>query len=171
MTRELERVLVIGYGNPGRRDDGLGPKLVEALEQRDFPGVTFDADYQLTIEHASDAAEHDVVLFIDAACKGPEPVGFRALAAGEAITFSSHSVSPGGVLALAKQGFGKSPRAYVLGVRGYEFNEFGEGLTERARSNLDEAIAFIEPIIRQRTFNVHAAAVGAPTATGVDGDH
>jgi DNA-binding response OmpR family regulator len=44
------RVLVIGYGNPGRLDDGLGPALAETLQRLDLPGVTVDADYQLTAE-------------------------------------------------------------------------------------------------------------------------
>jgi len=66
-------VLVIGYGNPGRRDDGLGPALAERLQELRLPGVDVDADYQLTVEDAAAAAEHDVVVFADAAQAGPEP--------------------------------------------------------------------------------------------------
>ncbi|MBV8574206.1 MAG: hypothetical protein JOZ58_04080, partial [Acetobacteraceae bacterium] len=33
------RVLVLGYGNPGRQDDGLGPAAVAEIDRRAFPGV------------------------------------------------------------------------------------------------------------------------------------
>ena len=37
------KALVIGYGNPGRLDDGLGPALAEAVEKLDLPGlITLD---------------------------------------------------------------------------------------------------------------------------------
>ena len=48
------RVLVIGYGNPGRQDDGLGAAVIERLEALGLEGVTVDADYQLNIEDAAD---------------------------------------------------------------------------------------------------------------------
>ena len=28
----MSSILIYGYGNPGRQDDGLGPTLVDALE-------------------------------------------------------------------------------------------------------------------------------------------
>lgn len=163
VTTHPPTVLLIGYGNPGRRDDGLGPAFAAALEQERLPGVTVDADYQLTVEDAAAATQHDVVLFVDADCVGPEPFSFQRLESGERLSFSSHSVSPGGVLALARELFGARTQAYVLGIRGYAFNEFGEGLTTRARANLDAALAFLKPVILRRTFsNAVVAPAGAP---------
>lgn len=157
------RILVLGYGNPGRRDDGLGPAAAAALEARRLAGVTVESDYQLTVEDAADVATHDVVVFVDAACQGPEPFAFRRVVPGDGMSFSSHSASPEGVLGLAGDLFGAHPEGYVLGIRGYEFNEFGEGLSERARANLAAALAFVEPLILNRTFAGHAASpAGAP---------
>ena len=51
----------------GRLDDGLGAAFAEAMEQIAPPGVDISADYQLTIEDAADVAEHDFVIFVDAA--------------------------------------------------------------------------------------------------------
>ena len=45
-------MLLIGYGNPGRGDDGLGPALSEAVAARSLPGLEVDTDYQLVAEHA-----------------------------------------------------------------------------------------------------------------------
>ena len=50
------KILVYGYGNPGRQDDGLGVALVEELEQwvatEKIPGLDFDSNYQLNAEDA-----------------------------------------------------------------------------------------------------------------------
>ena len=76
-TASPATVLVIGYGNPGRLDDGLGPALAEALAALELPGVTVEANYQLTVEDAAAVAEHDVVVFADASVNGPEPYSFQ----------------------------------------------------------------------------------------------
>ncbi len=148
---------MIGYGNPGRLDDGLGPAFVAALDALDLPGVTTDSDYQLTVEDAAPVAEHDVVVFVDAACVGPEPFGFSKLAPGDSSSFSTHSVRADGVLALAEELFGARTAGYLLGIRGYEFNEFGERLSGGARANLAAALAFFEPVLRERNFERSAS--------------
>ena len=138
------RVLVLCYGNPGRLDDGLGPALGAELEQADLPeNVTVDIDYQLTVEDAAEAAAHDVVIFADAAVAGPEPFAFGPLAPGDPESFSTHAVTAEAVLALAGKLFGKIPDGYALAIRGYEFNEFGERLSERASENLERAREFL----------------------------
>ena len=53
-----KRILVLGYGNPGRQDDGLGPAVAAGIDSLGWPGVsTLDA-YQLNIEDAIDVAAH-----------------------------------------------------------------------------------------------------------------
>jgi hydrogenase maturation protease len=141
-------VLVLGYGNPSRFDDGLGPAMADAIEALHLPGVSTDSDYQLTVEDAAAAAKHDVVVFADAAESGDEPFSFVPATPERELSFSTHSVTPGAVLLLAKTAFGASPRGYILGIRGYKFNEFGEGLTEKARMNLNKSIDYIKKIIR-----------------------
>ncbi len=139
-----EPVLLIGYGNPGRLDDGLGPALASMIEARAIPSVTVDVDYQLIVEHAEQAARHKVVIFADAAVAGPEPFAFEPLApAPVEIEFSSHSLTPAAVLAMACDLFGAQPVGYTLAIRGYAFDEFGERLTPTAQRNLDEAAHFL----------------------------
>jgi hydrogenase maturation protease len=145
-------VLVYGYGNPGRRDDGLGPALIAALEQLGLAGVTLDANYQLTVEDAALVAQHDVVVFVDADAAGPEPFWFGAIEPANDLSFSTHSVRPEAVLALARGALGGRTAGYLLGIRGYEFDEFGEELSEGARRNLDAALAFIERALAERKF-------------------
>ncbi len=145
----MRRKLVIGFGNPGRRDDGLGPALAAWLEGRGLPGVSVDSDYQLTVEDAEAVARQEVVVFADASVGGSEPFYFQRVQPRGSPGFSSHSVEPGEVLALAEAIFGARPEAYVLGIRGYAFNEFGEGLSERAHANLAAASDFLERVLRE----------------------
>jgi hydrogenase maturation protease len=141
----MPETLLIGYGNPGRLDDGLGPALAEAVEKMNIGGVTVDSDYQLTVEDAVTVADHNVVIFADADVGGPEPFYLKKLdPANSTLSFSSHSVSPGALVAMAEELFHKKVKAYILGIRGYEFNEFGERLSDKAKLNLAEATRFIE---------------------------
>ena len=149
-------VLLIGYGNPGRQDDGLGPALAEAVEGLHLHGVTVEADYQLTVEDAASAAAHRYVVFADAAMGGPGPFFFRAVPPASPGSISTHSVEPGAVMALARDLFGAESRGYALGVRGYRFHEFGEALSEEARANLAAALRFIVPVLQERTFDMAA---------------
>ena len=62
----VTKILLIGYGNPGRSDDGLGPALAAQIAALGLAGVTVDIDYQLTVDHAALIATQDVVVFADA---------------------------------------------------------------------------------------------------------
>jgi hydrogenase maturation protease len=141
------RILVLGYGNPGRQDDGLGPALAARIDELGWPNITSYDNYQLTIEDALEVAEHDIVWFVDAAKAGPSPYSVRDLSAASSIEFTSHIVSPEAVLAIACQYFGKSPTAFLLAVRGYQF-EFVEELTSGAVDNLRAALAMLTGLIR-----------------------
>ena len=79
MTREHADILLIGFGNPGRLDDGLGPAMTGAIEALGLPGVAVEADYQLTVEDAAELARCKVVVFADADATGPEPFWVRRL--------------------------------------------------------------------------------------------
>jgi len=151
-------VLLIGYGNPGRCDDGLGPALAEAVERLQIPGVTVEADYQLTVEDAAAAATHQYVVFADASVGGREPFSFRAMRPAAHTSFSTHSVEPEAVLALARDLFQADTKGFALGIRGYRFNEFGEALSDEARENLAAALGFIAPVLKACSFDALASA-------------
>lgn len=142
------RILVYGYGNPGRQDDGLGPALADRIEAGKPAGVSVDAAYQLAIEDAADIAGYDVVVFVDADMEGPEPYSMRRLEPSASITFTSHLIGPESVLALCGQMYGKTPECWLLGIRGHAY-DFGEELTEKARENLEEAFAYLIDFIEQ----------------------
>jgi len=141
------RILVLGYGNPGRQDDGLGPAAVAEIESLGWPNLTAFDNYQLNIEDAMEVAAHDVVWFVDAAKTGPSPYAVHNVSPAASIEFTSHLVRPEAVLAIASQYYGASPQAFVLAIRGYEF-EFIEALTPGATDNLHAALAMLTERLR-----------------------
>ena len=133
---------LIGYGNPGRCDDGLGPAFAARIAARRLPGLDVSTDYQLTVDHALQIAGAKRVVFADALMNTDAPFTFASLAPAPSHDLSSHSLSPASVLALAATLFGARPEAYVLGIAGKEFGEVREGLSAVAEDNLRQAEAF-----------------------------
>jgi len=66
----MKKILVYGYGNPGRQDDALGvlcAKRIKQWAEEHFPGaVDVDMNYQLNIEDAEKISHYDQVIFADA---------------------------------------------------------------------------------------------------------
>ncbi|NEX15543.1 MAG: Ni/Fe hydrogenase [Halochromatium sp.] len=64
-------ILVLGYGNPSRGDDALGPLLIDRLQQLQvvgrLAGVELLTDFQPQIEHLLDLLGRERVIFVDAA--------------------------------------------------------------------------------------------------------
>lgn len=141
------RVLVIGYGNPGRQDDGLGPAAAAWIGALGWPGLTAFDNYQLNIEDAVDVAAHDVVWFVDATKTGTAPYEVHDVIAAARIEFTSHIVRPAAILAIARQYYDRTPQAFLLAIRGYEF-AFVEDLTPPAAENLDAALVMLTGRIR-----------------------
>lgn len=135
-------MLLIGFGNPGRGDDGLGPAFSERISARNVPGLEVDTDYQLVAEHALAVSAHDLVIFADAEIGGKAPYSFKEIDPGSPETLGSHSLRPETVLALSETLYGALPRAFLLGIAGYDYGEVKEGLTEQAAANLDTAEMF-----------------------------
>lgn len=138
----LKPVLVIGIGNPSRGDDALGPMLIERLEALDLPEVELLTDFQLQIEYAYDLQGRKTVIFADACVSGLEPYAFEPVEPAEDTSYSSHALSPAAVLHGYRKLYGTPPKAYVLAIRGYEF-ELGEGLSTPAATNLVAALGWL----------------------------
>lgn len=143
-------MLLIGYGNPGREDDGLGPAFAERIAKRNLPGIDIDIDYQLSVDHALAIGSAELVVFADASIEAEQPFTFSPAEVGPVVNLSSHSVTPATALTLAQTLYGKMPQAFILGIAGYRFDEVREGLTPDATSNLDKAEAFFLDWLSER---------------------
>jgi hydrogenase maturation protease len=132
-------VVVLGWGNPSRGDDALGPLLCDRLaewlpERSDGGSVAVFQDFQLQIEHALDLVDRDLVLFIDAALDVLPPYALTRIAPRQDASHSTHALSPQAVLAVFEQVQGRvPPPAWLLRVRGESF-DLGEPLSENANA-------------------------------------
>jgi hydrogenase maturation protease len=140
-------MLLIGYGNPGRGDDGLGPLLVERLRALALPGLALDADYQLTPEMAADLVGHSCVVFADASLEPLPAPRLSPVKPRIPASFSSHGLQPGEVLYLAQRLFQAHPEAFVLAMPGQAFGQFHEGLSARAEQQLQLAVEQIRALL------------------------
>lgn len=158
------RVLVYGYGNPGRQDDGLGTALISRLEEARLPGVDLECNYQLNIEDADTISSYDAVIFVDAAREGQEPYSFCRIRPSEEIAFTTHAMSPGSVLALCHDIHNRTPVAYLLAIPGYMW-EMAEGITCEAALNLEAAFVFLVSFLRSGKAGIVEHAV-SPKSDG-----
>ena len=145
------KILLIGFGNPAREDDGLGIAVAETVEKMGIEGVTVDSNYQLTVEDAATITEHDIVIFADASIDGEEPFSFSEITPSDNPQMDSHSMEPDSLMGLAKEVFNAKTEGYILGIRGYSFSMFTETMTKKALENLEKTLNFILPMLRSGT--------------------
>ena len=156
------QVLIIGYGNTYCRDDGVALYILNAIRKRanlkilqpdedglDELGHPIDTImvHQLIPELAPSLANYQKVLFADAH-KGTIPEEVRIVPVQEEYGFHAvtHHMSPGMLLAMARQTHHFAPVAYLISVKGEDF-DFGLGLSESCRCRADSAIQKILELV------------------------
>lgn len=131
-------VLLVGYGNPLRGDDGAGRRVAEALfDAWPESEVRVEASHQLLIELSAAVAEAGFVVFVDAAAAGtPGEVVERPVFASAASDDSlTHFLTPETVMAAARLWYGRAPAARLLTVCGGRFAH-GESFSPRVAAAL-----------------------------------
>jgi hydrogenase maturation protease len=136
--------LIYGIGNDGRQDDGLGLAFIDRLEQiHPRPRARLCRTYQLGLEDADLISRYTRVLFVDAT-KDAAVESFTLSVPEPKLDFSftSHAISVPSILATTQQCFDHVPEAYVLAIRGYEW-ELQQGLSMSAQHNLSHSVEFL----------------------------
>jgi hydrogenase maturation protease len=140
-------ILIYGYGNPGRQDDGLGNAFVDDFSQwikmQGKTGFEFDSNYQLNIEDSTAISDKDLVIFIDASTEDIKDFILTPVNSETQVTFTTHAASPGYIVQLCHELYGREPAVFLLHIRGYEW-DFKEGLTQQAQMNLANALEFMK---------------------------
>jgi hydrogenase maturation protease len=145
-------VLVIGYGNPLRGDDGLGWYAAEQLaDSLTVEGVTILAHHQLTPELAEAISRVDLALFIDARCDGrPGELRCEAVAPNQPSSGSfTHQFDPPALLTCAQALYGACPAAFLLSVTGVSFG-YEEALSEPVLGAVPRLLERIHELIDGR---------------------
>ena len=146
------KVLVLGYGNVSRCDDGVGWFVAEELRKRPLPGVEVQTVHQLDIDLAETIHHFDVVIFVDAAVpQNPHAVTRTVVAPDLQSNAIVHSLRPADLLGLAISLFGRSPRGLLFSIRGCNF-DFGMELsapTEEAARIVVEKITELTDLLQR----------------------
>ena len=136
------RWLLVGVGNMLRGDDGFGPMLARALEERGLPALDGGpAPENLTGPILR--AEPDVLLLADAADFGAEPGALRLVDPGELDTGSGSTHDPGFDLLLDYLGRNREMEVALVAVQPatLEFGAVMSGPVEEAVDLVVEVIA------------------------------
>jgi hydrogenase maturation protease len=141
--RSERGLLVIGYGNTLRGDDGVGPRVAETVEALQLPGVRTLVCQQLSPEHAEPVSRARIVVFVDAALDAPREVQLCPLEPGGSSQLMAHAADPRTLLALARDVFGHAPPAWWLTIPVTQLG-FCEELSAEAQRALEEAVGQIQ---------------------------
>lgn len=146
----MNKLLIFGYGNPGRGDDALGSLLAQHIEllkaQRQWHHVDVLTAYQLQIENAMDIAEYRMTLFIDAHSTCSNPYHFSRCQPESDHSYTTHTLTPDALLSVYCRAYKKDPPpCYLLSIHGESF-ELGQSLSKIASKNLNRAITFVEQL-------------------------
>ncbi|MBX3628778.1 MAG: Ni/Fe hydrogenase [Nitrosomonas sp.] len=143
MTRSAKKLFFLGYGNPGRGDDALGPLFIDKIAQLGWEDVCCCSDMQLLVEHVTDLHEYHETVFVDADTVCNAPFEFSPIAAFKDESYTSHALTPAALLYVYQQVYQRDPpAASLLRIRGYNF-ALGDLFSKKAAYNLNAAIQFI----------------------------
>jgi hydrogenase maturation protease len=145
-----QATVVIGYGNPLRADDGVGPAIAAGLADTFRGDAAFAAvvGHQLLPELAEALRGARRVIFVDASVAVPPGrVAVRRVRGRQATAAAlGHAVHPETIVALAEGLYGAAPAAWAVGV-GVQDLSTAEGLSppvsrtaERLRRRLERRI-------------------------------
>ena len=152
-------ILIIGYGNPLRRDDGVGWAVIESVLAQASPDMTCLAVHQLTPELSEGVANADLVILIDASAEGE--AGYihvtPILPSQDNIPIMTHHLSPRGLLDMAQWLYGKTPFTLLITITGADFG-LGEGLSDIVKGK----VASLVNVILWCATNAHHADLTKP---------
>lgn len=145
-------VVVVGYGNALRTDDGLGWYAADRLASDPrLTGVTVLQRRQLMPELALDISTAVLVVLVDAS--HGLPPGTVAVTqverASEATTTWSHHLSPPSVVALAHELYGRAANVFLARC-GVESCEMGDRLSPAVATALPQLVDAVVELIASR---------------------
>ncbi|MCJ7774607.1 MAG: hydrogenase maturation protease [Desulfobacterales bacterium] len=157
-----QEIWIIGYGNPRRGDDGIGPHIVKILKKMilSTERIYFRAIPQLTPDLIEDLQNANFILFIDATVKKLKK-GWQLLKIQpdfSSVPFLTHHVTPAFLLGLFQSVHMRCPSAWLVSVQGYDFGMEDEFYPETQR-NIENAVSFIYRFVNKMTSKKKAEGI------------
>jgi hydrogenase maturation protease len=142
-----DKIVVIGYGNSLRTDDGVGPRVATAVALWELPGLVSIAVHQLTPELVELLALAELAIFVDARlASSRETVEILPLEFSAERGIYGHDCDPRSLLALARAMHGRTPRSWLVTVPATNFS-LGEGLSRTASHGAEQALERIAVLV------------------------
>lgn len=139
--KKSDKIIVLGIGNSGRQDDGLGWLFLDYLKSQNS-GMELEYRYQLQIEDAELISNYNTVIFVDATKEDIiEGLYLKPCLPSEEYSFSTHALAPETILFLSNKLYSHKPKAFIFAIQGYEW-ELKIGITPKANKNLSKAKKF-----------------------------
>lgn len=152
----MNYVLVIGYGNTLRGDDGLGSHIVAALERRSTAGLRIVSAHQLYPEMAEAISQAAYVIFVDASVEGDagtiQQCDLTPIAKPD-ILFSPHHLTPESLLYAARTLYANCPAATLITVTGQCFDCI-EALSDPVARAIPDVVHQIERLAAPYVRNI-----------------
>lgn len=132
----MKKLLILGYGNPDREDDGVAWHILRAItlklglpapdsyedELPEYESIDFAFHLQLTPEMAEDINEYPYVVFVDAHTGNiPEPVRLIEVESEFQNSPFTHHLTPQSLMSMCETLYKKKPDAALVSVLGYRF--------------------------------------------------
>ncbi len=146
-ARAVTRVLVLGYGNELRRDDGAGPAVARMVAEYEMPWVLVKTCHQLLPEHAAEIAMIDLVIFVDTTMSDAEQISVMNIQPSRLPAFTGHQFDADTLLFLCNYMFSRVPEAWLILIPGVDF-DIGDGVSPLAAHHMQSAVASIVDIVR-----------------------
>lgn len=138
----MNPVLVVGYGNTLRGDDGAGVVAAERAGEG-VRGIDVIVTHQLQPEIAEQVAYHRCVIFLDASVLATELTVRELPHAARPGGTTGHVQRPEFILALARDAYGRSPEKALLIEIPARSMEFGEPPTPATEAGIRQAIEHV----------------------------
>lgn len=147
----MMRMLVIGYGNTLRGDDGIGYLAAQELRRTvNNKDVRIIACQQLTPELSKDASDAERVVLIDATRRSsPGNITTRKILPTKTPPTFTHELSPETLLACSQELYATCPETFLISVTGKSF-QLGEGLSHQVAKVKPELIRQILKLLDMR---------------------
>jgi len=145
----MRRTLIIGYGNIDRSDDGVAQAIINLVRQRlgqktledgytglESIGDEIDSVFlpQLLPEIMEQFIGYEQIIFVDAhASEELGDLNFSPVTPQYVSSTFTHHLTPATFLAFLKSLYSQEPVAYIVSVRGYDF-DFQRRLSPQTRA-------------------------------------
>jgi hydrogenase maturation protease len=158
LKEELNRTLVIGYGNIDRADDGVAYYVINALRQRldqkmlkeddtglEELGAEIDSIFlvQMAPELIDVLARYHRIIFVDAhVYDNVDNLYYAPIFAEYTPSTFTHHMTPPMMLALLKSIYQREPAGHLVSIRGYDF-DFHRDLSADTKALVEPAVEYI----------------------------